>query len=595
MSQLTMLSECYDDVLVLRILKNVQGRNSFYYHRALLSAADEVEAPIKGIYEFLSNIMWMEFDVDNFNAPFKPFSVKTETGTVRVDVGAIAVNQLRFIASLIDEDRVKDIRIKARLADILWLRKWKCGKYNPKQYAKFAIDTYMNIPLEYKDWVHGDGYESCVRALTLAMHIKDEERIKAIRKKLSKKFNELSDYKDRRVYDIPRILLLIKENLSEQDKIKIAHRLECMVDSELEEGLHSAIDWLDDVETWYNEAGLMVGVGCFSLRKVEWLEKWADNVMATLDDRRGNPFGVASGFYKEALIIAEHMPNVVENKQGVLRRLRLKMHEAQKKMAEKMRKNETFIDVSQLREEVIRKMTGVAHKDVLREFVRIVPVIGGVKSNISALDYICTKSICDGDGRTLRQIDGHDENEILKTNAGKRYAQHITLNSSAKLCPAYKIIKREHKFLKKEFDEIVAKTGFIPLNQRRCWTRALWHGWTGRFFEAALLIAPLMESLVRELLRTRGVKISRIEDGAEQYIALGTLMKECKGKDVISESLQFEIEALFCDNVGPNVRNVIAHGLFKDGDIDSVLAFYVWYFALRLVIDKQILYMGQSE
>ena len=586
--------EFYDDALVSSKLEDVRERSSFYYHKVLLSVADEVETPRKGIYKLLSNLMWMEFDENNLNMPFESISANTENGVVRFNIDTITVDQLNLMASLLEYNRIDDVRIRARLADILWLRKWKHGRYNPMQYAKLAIDSYRGIPLTYMDWVHGDGCECWSRALKLAIHLKDNGRIELILKALLKVLNEESVCNDERIYDIATMLLLIKDNLTKNVKITIARKLEWMTELELKKGLHSAIDLLDDVEEWYKEAGLKAKVGYFSSHKVECLEKWADNVITSQDDSRGNPFGVASSFYEEALIIAEHMPNAVANKQGILKRLRLKLRKAQKKMSTTMRRKEMLIDVSQLREEVRREMTGIAHEEVLKKFVGLMPVIGEVQSCVSVLDLICTKRVCDGDGRTLRQIDDGDEKVIMNTNIEKRYLQRILFTSSARLYPAYKVIKWEHRFKRKEFDRIVETIGFLPLNQRRCWARALWHGWSGRFFEATLLIAPLMECLIRNLLRPYGVKVSRIENGAEQYIALGTLMKECEGKDIMAKSLQSEIKALFCDNIGPNIRNVVAHGLFKDEDIDGVLAFYVWFFALRLVVDNQILVKGQS-
>ena len=47
-----------------------------------------------------------------------------------------------------------------------------------------------------------------------------------------------------------------------------------------------------------------------------------------------------------------------------------------------------------------------------------------------------------------------------------------------------------------------------------------------------------------------------------------------------------KIKTLFCDTVGPNVRNVVAHGLFGDGEINSYVPFYAWFFALRLVMKE---------
>ena len=47
--------------------------------------------------------------------------------------------------------------------------------------------------------------------------------------------------------------------------------------------------------------------------------------------------------------------------------------------------------------------------------------------------------------------------------------------------------------------------------------------------------------------------------------------------------MSFEIRALFCEPVGPNLRNEIAHGLLDDQTCRSATAVYAWWYALKLV------------
>ena len=187
----------------------------------------------------------------------------------------------------------------------------------------------------------------------------------------------------------------------------------------------------------------------------------------------------------------------------------------------------------------------------------------------------------------MRRDDVSNTNAIANTVNTKSYGDTIKSVTETILFPAYQIVKSEHIFQRRDFASLVEHSIFLPEHQRKCWTNALWHGWQGHFLEAELFIAPLMESLVRSLLSPRGVKVSyhRKEDNAEQYEALGSLMKQVDNEgDVMPPELSQEIENFFCDTVGPNVRNVVAHGLFGDNDINGPIAFYTWFFALRLVV-----------
>ena len=52
---------------------------------------------------------------------------------------------------------------------------------------------------------------------------------------------------------------------------------------------------------------------------------------------------------------------------------------------------------------------------------------------------------------------------------------------------------------------------------------------------------------------------------------------------IFGENVSFDIQALFCEPVGPNLRNKIAHGLLDNESCHSVAAIYAWWYALKLV------------
>jgi hypothetical protein len=162
--------------------------------------------------------MWMNFDIEGFNDSFKSFSVSTDDGIFEFSLDSITIEQLDFMASLLENNQVRDCRIRARLANVLWLRKWKDGKYKPKQYAEIAIDSYIGISISYKDWVHGDGCNGWARALTLALQLKDKRRVEFIKQSLLKILNDVADYNDKRLYDVSKLLFKINTSLTETNK-----------------------------------------------------------------------------------------------------------------------------------------------------------------------------------------------------------------------------------------------------------------------------------------------------------------------------------------------------------------------------------------
>lgn len=584
-----LIGDCYNDAIVSEKLAKVPERNSCRYHKIFLLIVEEVEQAHKWIYSSLGQIMWMEIDENSFSTPFKSYTVKEQDGRlVTVSIDTLSEVELQLFASLIDENRVTDARVKARLADILWLRRWTMGQNNPRQYADIAIDAYRTIPLTYIDWVHGDGRKCWSRALKLAIHFKDHERINSIIKSLLSTFNAVSDYEDRTIEDIARILFAEKNRLPNSTKIEVARKLEKMAEEGMKSGLRSACDAIEEVKAWYAAADMKTEANRLDLRRIEWMEAQADELVRTQDNSRGNPFIGAVSFYEASLGLTEKLPKQTTNLPDIQRRLRIKLRACQQKMPNSMRSIERTIDMAEEKEWVSRQVSGVDKDKVLARFVELSSTVDSSSAaHVSLLDCICTKTYCDKTGRTVRRDDVSNTDAIVNTVNTRLYGDTIKSVTETILFPAYEIVKSEHVFQQRDFASLVEHSLFLPEHQRKCWTNALWCGWQGHFFEAELFIAPLMESLVRSFLSPRGVKVSyyRKEDNAEQYEALGSLMKQVdKEGNIMLPELSQEIKDLFCDTVGPNVRNVVAHGLFDDDEINSFVPFYAWFFALRLVM-----------
>jgi hypothetical protein len=54
---------------------------------------------------------------------------------------------------------------------------------------------------------------------------------------------------------------------------------------------------------------------------------------------------------------------------------------------------------------------------------------------------------------------------------------------------------------------------------------------------------------------------------------------------IFSPDIGFELRALLCDPLGPNLRNEIAHGLLDDDHIESMFSVYAWWLVLKLVFN----------
>lgn len=58
-----------------------------------------------------------------------------------------------------------------------------------------------------------------------------------------------------------------------------------------------------------------------------------------------------------------------------------------------------------------------------------------------------------------------------------------------------------------------------------------------------------------------------------------------EAEKVFGKDLSFEIKAMFCGALGPNLRNEVAHGLLDDDSFQSIHSIYAWWMGLRLVFN----------
>ena len=72
-----------------------------------------------------------------------------------------------------------------------------------------------------------------------------------------------------------------------------------------------------------------------------------------------------------------------------------------------------------------------------------------------------------------------------------------------------------------------------------------------------------------------------MQDGFQEEKGPSRLVKEEKLVGIFDADFVFELNAMFCDHTGPNICNVVAHGLKDDSWFNTSYDFYVWWFALR--------------
>lgn len=130
----------------------------------------------------LARVCLLQLDPDNKTAPFQPEWRATDgrRGFIPEDLSTDEVASLSEFAG-----SVTNPLLKARLADIVWLRDRRRGI----AFAHMAIDTYCDSALDENSWLLSarDGWR---RALQLARGIGDADRVALIEVSLLQAFRD---------------------------------------------------------------------------------------------------------------------------------------------------------------------------------------------------------------------------------------------------------------------------------------------------------------------------------------------------------------------------------------------------------------------
>lgn len=160
----------------------------------------------------------------------------------------------------------------------------------------------------------------------------------------------------------------------------------------------------------------------------------------------------------------------------------------------------------------------------------------------------------------------------------------IRLLVQGMLGPAFNQLTNDHPLSLRDFQSVALSSSIMPRDRAMTVALGLFHGYTGDYASAMYILTPQVENAVRQAFREAGISTTTIETtGVENEIGLSGLMQMDQATTVLGEDLAYELRALYCGPLGPNIRNAAAHGLLDDAAHNTAEVFYAWWFVLRLL------------
>jgi hypothetical protein len=459
--------------------------------------------------------------------------------------------------------------------------------------ALASIDALLEVPISGDVWAHAEAAFS--RALTTATRYRQPAASRLV--KLEQVLRGGIRVRQKGFLSLQVADLLRKHGLardrapliaSKLNRIGVAERTNLDRSRAYHAGAASWYEWAGDLESAYSQKLLIVT----SLMQE-----------ADADARTGDGAMRSAHLLENALSALRRIPRAARDRLGVSHlslEIARRIRESGAASLGNMRSfTSEGVDLTEVVRNARERVAGKQAVDALMLFATLYDFASFSKDKESAealiaahpLQSIFSTVTFSHDGRVVNRSSGQGGNPIYGVDPVtwkqmiQAYGYRINLLTTGMIFPAFAQITNEHHLNVKDFAQIASGAGIIPSGRLQQFAVGLYYGYDGDFSTALQLLSPQVENLVRYHLGNAGVITTTISpEGIENEKGLSALMEAREVDQIFGEDIAYEIRALFCSSLGPNLRNEVAHGLLSDGAANSANALYAWWLVLRLVL-----------
>lgn len=568
------------------------------YQRLSSAAREAAEIPepdwptVKALW-LLSDACSMALHGESNNAPFVArWAIDSARSAMPEDFGQDDLALFSAVAEAIDHRG-----LCARLSDIAWLGS------KPRKIADAlrAIDAYTANPPQGEDWTNP--LLEWGRAITLCVQLRKGagDRLDKIEAALESIVAEAIGSEGG--LGLAAARLLFDRHLSRDRGAKLAELIAASGRARHEAGNNfwRARAHFDLAGAWFERLGDQERAADMTHSIAVNFEAEADHRIA-LDAMQGHL--VAASFIEDAIQTLRKIPKAQRPSRGIEAQLQRLLHRVTES-GEKAVKALPTIESGRtdITEFVRGSEEAVTGKPLLEALLVLTQLHSGASA--ASMRENAKKSMREFplttmfgsthmslDGRTIAKTQGGSLNVSEDENGEKvweimmrYYGIDIELICKAQILPALSVIVREHTVRKADLTQLMSLSPIVPPDRAEQFGKGLWEAFEYDFATATYLLAPQVEHLVRWHLKQGNVKTTNLDkEGIENEVGLSTLVELPEVNTIFGEDLTFELKALFCNALGPNLRNGVAHGLLDANHCHSPGAIYAWWWVLRLTI-----------
>ncbi len=571
------------------VIADSQERECNIYSTKFFAKATESEelgdSKARKIFRLLGDITSLRLRADSPDKPFAPLAVFPDSRTAIIDDFSDA--HLDILKELVPD--ISDAEMRARVADILWVRK------RDFRMAQIAVTAYLESAQYLEDhqkW--SSGFFRIERASHLAILL--DKNAKLFNSVIAHIESVLDKYNGEDSLFFSANLMELLQKYRQGDPVKYTALAEkAAIRAESEHGWHRARNYWQITAQWHilqndldsKRAALLLAAETYVKESEDALKRTPPSYQAAYTHIAKSIEALRRiGGTKERVeqlhkVLIEYQQNAYAEMKSVTFNSDVNLSQSIDKAREEV-KGKSLIDslltLAGLRasSKVDRLRTEVQESTSQFLFSNLVPEarVNKMGKTIARKSSMIS-SILSNDAQKVEEV-----TRIEMFKLARLYQQ---VHAQGVVEPARYQINLENNVRLDDWFTIVSDNPLVPPNREYTYARGLDSGLKGDFLVAAHLLIPQLENSVRYLLNQRGVVTSTFDDkGIQNEKDLNTLLYSDEVKEIFSEDILFDLQGLLIHRFGSNLRNRMAHGLIDDDEFYSLDLSYLWWFTLHL-------------
>lgn len=555
---------------------------------ARLSADDSQPEHVKRVAWILGSICFLHCEPGDRMTPFRP-AIQLE-GQRSFSIDDLSNSTLEYLNAIAQHIARPDLR--GRVCDVVWLRRRNLGIRN----AVEAIGAYGSLRLDGTSPVVGHYIVECWdRAMCLGRMLRGpaENSLTQVEDQISQALDTRLAAMDSLTFDLSS--LARRYGIGRESAHERACAFRGVARQAGAEGkflLERSL--LTEAREWQSFVSRETSYWSISTELAASFEKEADAV----EQSESPSYIRVASLLEKAIQVHREIPRPYRSQRfdASMRELRQRHVSASARGMEEFSPYESEpIDLADTALSAEAHVRGKTTVEALFSLITLFPIPGSQsfsraapeRGEGSVVDILGT-TVMTAEGLTVARIpsalSGRDS-ELARARAIQDYVMCIELLVKGRIVPAMEVFSREHHVQARELAQLVRESPAVPPGHEVFWIKGLAAGFNWDFLTSAHILVPQIEAFLRYLLKERGIDTTtRDADGIQSEAALGTLLAMDETADMLGHNLQFTLDAVLVDRVGPNFRNQQAHGLLVEGSAAGYVAAYIWWLCLYLVV-----------